>query len=225
MRNVSRYVERLRRHRRPHSFVPTDEQAEALTAAIALSGARPEDAMPRPEFVAGLRDRLAADLARAGEDEREPVRRPRRGLLLGTAASAVSAAFGAIVVAVTDRMPGGRSPVVPPAVAATLEPAAGTWHTVLASANLTEGATTGFDTGTVAGFLTRTGGTVTARSGVCTHQGCRLNLSQGRLACPCHRTFFHLDGTVIASQLPTPPARLPAIQAREHEGAIQIYVP
>jgi nitrite reductase/ring-hydroxylating ferredoxin subunit len=77
----------------------------------------------------------------------------------------------------------------------------------------------------VSGFLTRSGGTVSARSGVCTHQGCRLNLEPHRLACPCHRTFFRLDGTVIASQLATPPARLPAIQVREHEGAIQVYVP
>ncbi len=226
MRNVTRYVDRLLRQRRPRPFVPTDEEAEALTAAIRLRAARPEDAIPRTEFVAALRTRLAEQDTRTGEEEPAVVaRRPRRGVLIGTTVSAAAAALGAAA----GRLLLGRGPAAPP-VAATLEPTTGTWHTVLASADLAEGGAASFDTGTVSGFLTRSGGRVAARSGVCTHQGCRLNLDVRnpdgrRLACPCHRTFFRLDGTVIASQLATPPARLPAIQVREREGAIQVYVP
>ena len=37
--------------------------------------------------------------------------------------------------------------------------------------------------------------------------------------------FFRLDGTVITSQLPTRPARLPALEVRERDGAIEVYLP
>ncbi len=223
MRKVTRYVERLLRQRRPRPFVPTDEEASALSAAIALRAARPEDAIPRSEFVATLHGKLAEQAARAGEpDAAAPDRsgqRRRRGFLVGTVVSAATAVAGAVAGRLLPR------PVDAPVAAPTLEPAAGTWRTVLAGAQLAEGRTAAFDTGSVTGFLTRTGGTVTARSGVCTHQGCRLDLAGERLACPCHRTFFRLDGTVITSQLRTPPARLPAIEVREQDGAIQVYVP
>jgi cytochrome b6-f complex iron-sulfur subunit len=218
-RKVTRYVDRLLRQRRPRPFVPTDEQAGALRAAIALRAARAEDAAPRAEFVAALHRRLAA----AADEEPAPVPapRPRRRLLIGTAVSAASAALGAALTRLLIR-PGAAVTATP---AATLDPATGSWHTVLAGADLAEGATARFDTGAVTGFLTRTAGAVSARSGICTHQGCRLNLERDRLACPCHRTFFRVDGTVITSQLPTPPARLPAIEVREQDGAIQVYVP
>lgn len=222
MRKVSRYVERLLRQRRPRPFVPTDEEAEALSAAVALRSARPEEAIPRGEFVAALHDRLAEQAARADEPSPVPTRagpRRRRGFLIGTAVSAATAVVGAV---------GGRllpGLAAAPAVAPTLQPVTGTWQTVLASAQLPEGGTAAFETGAVTGFLTRAAGAVTARSGVCTHQGCRLDLAGDRLACPCHRTFFRLDGRVITSQLRTPPARLPAIEVREQDGAIQVYVP
>ncbi|HKS99782.1 MAG TPA: hypothetical protein VJT31_09660, partial [Rugosimonospora sp.] len=91
MRNVTRYVQRLLRQRRPGRFVPTDEEAGMLAAAIALRSARPEDGMPRAEFLTQLRGQLAEQAARAGEDERSPVpRRPRRLVLVGTAAAAVA---------------------------------------------------------------------------------------------------------------------------------------
>jgi cytochrome b6-f complex iron-sulfur subunit len=68
---------------------------------------------------------------------------------------------------------------------------------------------------------------VLAQSGLCTHQGCllKLNSQQRRLDCPCHRTFFTFNGQLIKSQLPTPPALLPAIAVREQDGEIQVYVP
>jgi nitrite reductase/ring-hydroxylating ferredoxin subunit len=232
IRNVTRYADRLLRQRRPRPFVPTDAEAEALTAAIYLRAGRPEDAIPRAEFIAALHDRLAERAARADEqaDEQpmpgEASPRPsrlRRDLLIGTASAAASAA----VVASADRLLTGAVPGTSPDVTpdATLEPNDGTWQTILAAGDLAEGAVAAFDTGTVAGFVARAVGGLSARSGVCTHQGCRLTLQLDRLACPCHRTFFNLDGTVITSQLPAPPPRLPAIEVREHGGTIQVRVP
>jgi nitrite reductase/ring-hydroxylating ferredoxin subunit len=205
--------------------VPTDDEAEALRAAIALRAADPEGAMPRPEFLAGLRAKVATQMARSGESEPEPeAGRPpagrRRQLLAGTAA----AAGAAVVAVVVDRT------VAAPSVAApspTLSPSDGAWHTILASEELAEGDARSFDTGAVTGYLHRVGGVVSARSGICTHQACRLqlNLPERRLDCPCHRTFFALDGEVIRYQLRTRPARLPEILAREQDGQIQVFVP
>ncbi len=67
-------------------------------------------------------------------------------------------------------------------------------------------------------------GVLSARSGVCPHQGChlRLNAAERRFDCPCHRTRFAFDGDVITSQLPTHPPRLPTIQVREQDGQIQV---
>jgi nitrite reductase/ring-hydroxylating ferredoxin subunit len=223
VRRISSYIDRLLRRRRPGRFVPTDDEAEALRAAIALRAADPEGAMPRPEFLADLRGKVATRMARTGEPEPETGERPtgrRRQLLAGTAAAAASA----VVAVVVDRT------VTAPSVAApspTLSPSDGVWHTVLASEELAEGDARTFDTGAVTGYLHRVGGVVSARSGICTHQACRLllNLPERRLDCPCHRTFFALDGEVIRYQLATRPARLPEIRSREQDGQIQVFVP
>jgi cytochrome b6-f complex iron-sulfur subunit len=223
VRRISSYIDRLLRRRRPGRFVPTDDEADALRAAIALRAADPEGAMPRPEFLADLRARLAVQMARTGESEAEVSRRPagrRRQVLAGTAAAAASA----VVAVVVDRT------VAAPSVAApspTLSPTDGAWHPVLASEELAEGDARTFDTGAVTGYLHRVDGIVSARSGVCTHQACRLvlNLPERRLDCPCHRTFFALDGEVVRYQLSTKPARLPEILVREQNGQIQVFVP
>jgi cytochrome b6-f complex iron-sulfur subunit len=223
VRRISSYIDRLLRRQRPGRFVPTDDEADAMRAAIALRAADPEGAMPRPEFLADLRTRVATQMARTGESEPEVSRRPagrRRQVLAGTAAAAASA----VVAVVVDRT------VATPSVAEpspTLSPSDGVWHAVLASDDLAEGDARTFDTGAVAGYLHRADGIVSARSGVCTHQACRLvlNLPERRLDCPCHRTFFALDGEVVHYQLRTRPARLPAIQVREQDGHIQVFVP
>ena len=225
VRRISTYIDRLLRQRRPGRFVPTDDEAEALRAAIALRAAEPEGAMPRPEFLAGLRAKLATEMARTGEAEPEPevARRPagpRRQLLAGTAA----AAGAAVVAVVVDRTVAAPSTAAP---SPTLSPSDGAWHTILASEELAEGDARSFDTGAVTGYLHRVDGVVGARSGICTHQACRLklNLPERRLDCPCHRTFFALDGEVIRYQLAAKPARLPEILAREQDGQIQVFVP
>jgi cytochrome b6-f complex iron-sulfur subunit len=224
VRRISSYIDRLLRQRRPGRFVPTDDEADALRAAIALRSADPEGAMPRPEFLADLRTRVAAQMARTGEvSDPEPVRRPtgrRRQVLAGTAAAAAAAAVAVVV----DRTVAAPSVAEP---SPTLSPSDGTWHTILASAELAEGDAKTFDTGAVTGYLHRVGGVVSARSGICTHQACKLmlNVPEQRLDCPCHRTFFALDGEVVRYQLRTKPARLPEILAREQDGQIQVFVP
>jgi cytochrome b6-f complex iron-sulfur subunit len=223
MRRISSYIDRLLRQRRPRRFVPTDEEAEALRAAIALRAAEPEGAMPRPEFLAGLRIKVATQVARTGESEPEVNRPPagqRRQVLVGTAAAAAAA----VVAVVVDRTVAAPSAATPSPI---LSPSDGAWHTILASDELAEGDARTFDTGGVIGYLRRVDGVVTARSGVCTHQACqlRLNLPQSRLDCPCHLTLFALDGNVIRHQLPTKPARLPEILVREQNGQIQAFVP
>jgi nitrite reductase/ring-hydroxylating ferredoxin subunit len=223
VRRISSYIDRLLRQRRPGRFVPTDDEADAMRAAIALRTADPEGAMPRPEFLAELRSKVATQMARTGESEPEAARRPagrRRQVLAGTAAAAAAAAVAVVV----DRTVAAPSVAEP---SPTLSPSDGVWHPVLASAELAEGDAKTFDTGAVTGYLHRLEGVVSARSGVCTHQACKLmlNLPERRLDCPCHRTFFALDGEVVHYQLRTKPARLPEILAREQDGQIQVFVP
>ena len=250
MRRVIRYVERLILQRRPRSFVPTDDEAGALRVAILLRSARPENAMPQGEFITALRRRLAEQASRTGEAPLGrsslfgralrllglarpgpagadlaapglPVRR-RRALIAGVSTAAVA---GAAVAVAVDRTVGGGAPSRVPGP--TLEPNAATWQTVMRSEDLPEGAVRPFDTGAVTGFAMRTAGGLSARSGTCTHQGCRLRFRADvdQLACPCHRTLFALDGTVVQWQMPTPPPRLPAIQIRESGEDIQVLVP
>jgi nitrite reductase/ring-hydroxylating ferredoxin subunit len=216
VRRISAYIQSLLRGRRPRPFVPTDDEAAAMRAAIALRSARPEDSAPRAEFVSGLRERLAdqaAGLARPAVTGR------RRAVLAGAGAAAAAAAAAVVV----DRTLIGAGP---PAFTA-LSPNDGVWHPVLPAAELADGDARAFDTGIVSGFVSRSAGKVSARSGICTHQLCRLRLNQPdrRLDCPCHRTSFGFDGTVLHSQLPSPPARLPAIEAREVNGTIEVFVP
>jgi cytochrome b6-f complex iron-sulfur subunit len=138
-----------------------------------------------------------------------------------TSATAAAAAAGVAGGVALDRALTG----VPTAVAggATLSPNTGTWHTVAASADLTDGAVHAFDLG----FVERTGGRLRAVSGVCTHLGCRLVLDGPalELTCPCHTAAFALTGELVGHQLKTPPPALPRLAVREIDGDVQIYAP
>jgi Rieske Fe-S protein len=219
MREFASYIDRLVRRRRPRGFVATPEEAEAIRAGIALSAASADADAPRPEFVADLRARLAGQ-AEPAPAPATPLR-SRRGVLIGTSAAAAAAAAGVVA----DRT---FTEPAQPTASSTIDPAdGGTWHTVIASADLAENGAAAFETSTVSGFVMRTGGALSAHSGTCTHQGCKLglNAAERRLDCPCHRTFFAYDGTVIRSQLPHPPAPLPQFHVREVDGQIQVLVP
>jgi nitrite reductase/ring-hydroxylating ferredoxin subunit len=106
-----------------------------------------------------------------------------------------------------------------------LELLAGAWQTVARSQDLPEGAVTGFDTGTVTGFVGRAAGRVFAISGVCTHLGCKLALDgpARELRCPCHSAAFTLTGTVLHHPRVGALPPLPRIPVRESGGAVQVF--
>ncbi len=106
-------------------------------------------------------------------------------------------------------------------------PNTGTWVQVANTVDLAPGASQRFATTNAVGFVTAHEGQLMAVSGVGTHVGCllRANAPAGRLDCPCHRTSFGPDGTVLFSQLATPPAPLPTFEVRERAGAVEVFVP
>jgi cytochrome b6-f complex iron-sulfur subunit len=207
--------------------VPSDrlepEDVEALRAAIELRAAVAGDDQPDPAFVAGLRRRMAGE---------EPANRAidRRTLLAGAAAVAAGVAgFG------LDRalQSGGDNARTPTGVAApvtgrnTIDPVEGVWVPVATEADVTAGVTTRFATSTAVGFVTDAGGSLSAVSGACTHQGCLLRLNQqaGRLDCPCHRTAFSTQGDLLFSRLQAAPAPLPKMHVRRNGGHIEVLIP
>ncbi|HEV7536228.1 MAG TPA: twin-arginine translocation signal domain-containing protein, partial [Acidimicrobiia bacterium] len=117
------------RRRRPseavadHAPIPAgavdDEEAAALRAAIELRAAQPASDLPSPDFVDGLRRRLA-EL----EGEGPPTRVGRRAFLTAAGAGAVAAGIaGAVVDRTLLQSPATHTP----AAQGTLEPAAGRW--------------------------------------------------------------------------------------------------
>lgn len=227
VRGVSRFVADLLRHRRPKPFAVSDAEAGALRAAVELSAARAGADLPTEEFVTTLHAKLKADLADGppARPDRPGARAgSRRRFLYGASVVAASAASAAVAVEITREPGTGEGAAQAQEV---LQPSSGSWHTVAASTDLPADGVHGFDTGTVRGFVRRTGGRLVSVSGICTHQGCRLMLDTAgqRLDCPCHRTAFTLDGQVIAYQLRVRPRPLPLLPVREQDGLIQVLVP
>ncbi|BBZ10381.1 QcrA and Rieske domain-containing protein [Mycobacterium branderi] len=214
---LRRYVDDLLRGRRPKPFRPDDFEAAQIRTAIDLQAARLGSDAPRQEFLADLRDRLAAQLD--GAPPHPTPNTTRRQVIVGTSAAATAAVAA---VSIDRAMRGG-----PTEVAEQLTPNAGRWMRVAASAEVPEGATRPFDLGSVSGFVRRVDGKVTAVSGVCTHQGCRLwfDASDDRLRCPCHSTSFAPTGQVLTHQLPIAPKPLPALMVREQSGVIEVFAP
>jgi nitrite reductase/ring-hydroxylating ferredoxin subunit len=216
-RTVRRFVEGLLRGQPTGRAHPDDFEAQQMRAAIELRAARLGSDSPREEFVTDLHRRLAGatEPAQGGT---------RRRVVVGTGLAAASAAAGLVV---------GRNLLAPTVTQqatptqAQLEPNAGTWHAIGATADLPDGGALGFDLGSVNGFVHRTAGKLEAVSGVCTHQGCKLWLDapEQRLRCPCHSTSFSLEGANVTHQLPTAPAPLPKFQVREINGVIEVYAP
>jgi cytochrome b6-f complex iron-sulfur subunit len=223
-RRLRRYVENLLRGRRPRPFRVDEDEAADIRTAIALRAARPGSGSPSEEFITDLHRRLAAEFGAGSEPllaPTHPAPTRRRVIQMASVAAAVGAAGGA---ALDHALTG---PAIPAAGGAPLNPDVGTWHTVAATADLTEGAVSRFDLGTVNGFVERTGGRLRAVSGTCTHQGCQLMLNgpARELTCPCHRAAFALSGELVSHQLKTPPPALPRMAVREVDGAVQIFAP
>ncbi len=227
-RPVDRFVESLARRRQPKPFTPTQDEIAVARTAIALAAAAPDADTPREAFVAELRSKLADGDAAVVPVPAHAQAGPspgRRRFLQAAALTATGAAAGAALDHVVSEEGGG-----PPVVAAPeITPARGSWQTVASDGALAEGAVVAFDVGGVSGFVRRIGGRLQAVSGVCSHQGCRLDLTDARdrLACPCHGATFALTGTPLThpfrvdSKLPP----LPRLAVRTQDGDVQVYAP
>lgn len=213
---VAQFVDDLLRGRRPRRFIATPEDVEALGAASELASLRPGSDLPDADFVDKLGSRLASAMAPPKIAERRVV--SRRALLQSAGLAAAAGVAGAVI---------DRTIVSQPSTGqATLTPLNGTWRPVAGLAEVPEGHALRFTAGSIEGVLVNNGGTVSALSAVCTHQGCvlRLDASAQRLRCPCHPTDFALNGKVIMSHLPTPPSTLPKLQVRIREGQVEVFV-
>jgi cytochrome b6-f complex iron-sulfur subunit len=228
-RELRRYIDDLLAGRQPKGFSPDDFEAAQMRAAIDLTAARDDASEPRPEFVGGLKARLAAEMSSESTTSAHPqAAKPassatRRQVIVGTSAAA-TAAVAAVAV---DRLVSRTNTDEQQAASPEMVPVDGSWQTVAASSELAEGAVRAFDLGSVSGFVRRTNGRVDAVSGVCTHQGCKLWFDQGddRLRCPCHSTSFSPAGLVITHALPIAPKPLPHFEVREQDGVVQVLAP
>jgi cytochrome b6-f complex iron-sulfur subunit len=227
MRGLPRYVEDLVRSRRPRRFRADEADASLARTAVTLRAARPGSGALRDEFVTALHKRLAAELDPPVKGEwgggwEQPAGARRAFLRNAAVVSGAAAAGAAIDHAVTAGPAAG-----PPSAGGTLIPGHGTWHTITTSADLPDGAVQAFTAGAVTGFVERAGGRLRAVSGVCTHQGCRLNFAGGppRLVCPCHGATFALNGSVLGHRLPVTLSALPRLAVREIDGAVQVFAP
>ena len=228
-RQVRRFVDGLLRGQRTEKARPDDLEAQEMKTAIELRAARTGSDSPREEFITDLHLRLAEQMGDAPRTESRSSWGPsgtRRQVVIGTGLAAASAATGIVIgrnLLAPSRAPSEASPPTQ----GVLEPNAGTWHAVGASADIPKGGALAFDLGSVNGFVHRANAQLEAVSGVCTHQGCKLWLDapESRLRCPCHSTSFSLEGETVTHQLPTPPPPLPKFEVREINGVIEVFAP
>lgn len=228
---LRRFVDGLLRGRRARPFDASPEDAAQLRAAIILRSGRPGSGTPSEEFLSGLHGRLAAELDDTSTGRtagRGPVD-SRRRFLQGASVAAAAVVAGAVGDHVVSRYSAPQTESTgdagPGALDETLSPTVGVWRTVAAGAELPQGGVRAFDVGAVNGFLHRDDGQVSAVSGTCTHQGCRLVLDAAapRLNCPCHNAAFAVTGEPLHHQLRAAPRPLPHMQVREVHGTIQVY--
>jgi len=226
MRGIERYIQDLLSGRRPRAFRASPDEAALARTAVTLRAARPGSAAPAAEFVAGLHERLAAELA-AAQPEPEVPARPRRAFMRAATAAACAAGVAGAAGAGLDHLISAPGAAPGPQADGVIVPDQGSWQAVLASADLPDGAVHPFTLATLAGFVQRTGGRLRAVSGICTHQGCRLVLAEStaELDCPCHGAVFALDGAVIRHRLSVRLTALPRIEVRESGGVVQVYAP
>jgi nitrite reductase/ring-hydroxylating ferredoxin subunit len=225
-RELRRYIDDMLAGHQPKSFTPDDFETAQLRTAIDLTAARDDAGEPRPEFVRGLKARLAAEMS----SEPAPVPPPkpklpatRRQVIVGTTAAATAAVAAVSVDRLVLRPTTNEKEVAE----GDMVPVDGSWQTVASSAEVSEGTMHAFDLGSITGFVCRVNGTVEAVSGVCTHQGCKLWFDQSvdRLRCPCHATSFSPAGMVVTHALPIAPKPLPHFEVREKNGAVEVLAP
>jgi nitrite reductase/ring-hydroxylating ferredoxin subunit len=207
----------------PEGRLDDPADRDALRAAIELRASRPGAGDPAPEFLEGLRDTLLTE--RAGQRGPAPSGVSRRSVVSGAVAAGLVGAAG-VTGAVLDRTISDRGGSSPEAQS-TIEPDRGVWVRIAATDEVPAGEPVRFTTPTLTGFVSRHGDQLVGVSGACTHQGCLLrpDVEAGRLDCPCHRTAFGYDGSVLFSQLRNQPVPLPRVQTRERGGQVEIYAP
>lgn len=226
-RGLRRYLDDLAAGRRPRSFEPDDFEAEQIRTAIDLQTAREGADEPRPEFLADLHSRLAAQLDGDAEQPAGVRRLPtatRRQVVVGTSAAAAAA----VTAVAVDRLVVRSDDDGITAGGGELTPNDGSWQAVGKSDEIVDdGDMHPFEVGAVIGFVRRVDGKPEAVSGVCTHQGCKLwfDKPDTRLRCPCHLTSFSPEGDVLTHQLPISPPPLPKLDVREADGVVQVFAP
>jgi len=212
-RRIASFVEDLLRNRRPRRFRATPEELAAMRAAAELRASRLGADLPDPAFVDRLGRRLREELG--GEPRGRSL--TRRRLLLGAGTAAAAAVAGSAAGVAGDRLIGAAGP-------RELVPGGASWQPVVAAAAVPPGRAVRFSTSAVEGFVVNRGGEFHAVSAVCTHLGCVLReASPGHLACPCHRTAFGLDGSVLEHELPRAPDALPWLRARVRDGQVEVF--
>jgi len=211
--DLEAYVDALLADRAP-DLPPGLGRAEIMARVLAgeLAGERPgADRLP-----ADVRARLEArlDEARPRPDVREPLRLTRRGGLTALAGVAAGMLVG---VGLDRELPGLSHPGLPSLVGAN-----GRWYDVADAAGIPPGAARRFSAGGVDGYLLNEGGRVYALSAICTHMGCHIDwhAAHERFGCLCHGAAFSRHGHVVAG---VPPAPLPAIAVRVHQGRIYAW--
>ncbi|HEY4844721.1 MAG TPA: Rieske (2Fe-2S) protein [Candidatus Dormibacteraeota bacterium] len=211
---IAAFVDDVIHNRRPRRFNASGEEMEALRGAAALRSLQPGADLPDGDFI----DRLGRQLRSQMESRSQPTSVTRRALLRTAGLAAAAGVAGAVIDRTIVSQPLDQR--------ATLTPDHGTWRAVAALVDLPAGQARRFSSGPVEGVVVNDGGTIKAVSAVCTHQGCLLLLDAAahRLRCPCHPSVFDVNGKLISYRLSTPPANLPALQARVRNGQIEVMV-
>jgi Rieske Fe-S protein len=200
--------------------------AAALRAAIELRAARPGADSPSEAFVTDLRRQISAAQAAGEPDENTTAAGEwsfgRRALLAAAGASVAAGVVGAVAEAALSGSGHATN-----AATGRIVPDDGEWVPVADDVALVDGQVQRFATPTTVGFVVNKGGVLSGVSGACSHQGCLLKLNQQaeRLDCPCHRTSFGLDGSLLFYQLKQAPAPLPTIDVRRRDGRIEALLP
>ncbi|GAA0949414.1 Rieske (2Fe-2S) protein [Kribbella koreensis] len=233
MRGVRRFVDDLLNRRRTRPAAVDEADESQIRTAVTLRAAGP-DSTPTDDFVNSLRERLRTELdddtsAAHEPADGTPVRELRGSSRRRFVASiaAASAASVAIGVAAGEALGGGGEAVTAEPGEQTITPDNGEWRGIVAAKDLPDGAVRPFDTGSISGFVHRSGDQLNAVSGVCTHLGCKLALDgpARQLNCPCHNAAFGVDGAVLHHRLPIALPPLPKLNVRESDGVVQVFVP
>lgn len=212
---LDKHVEDLLADRRPERTPLGSEDAlEARRIAAMLRAARPGATLPSREY----RDRINQAIAGAVHARGVPaaaVMPSRRSLLLTAAGSIAAGILATLGIERLTRRP----------VPSILAPSPGRWQPLMALASLPEQTPVRFSHGPLEGYVIRTGNTVRALSGLCTHMPCVLNWSTVRtqFECPCHGATFNSRGEATGQyELATLPA-LPSILVRVVKDQVEIF--